>query len=169
MPPCRCRVIPLVSRAFRHAHDDHLPHPKAWAVTRQIDPSMVGWFRKIAASLEEVIVLGPHYSSSGLVLLPAMLAMAAMAAPNLRHLTIGGHWGDIPVMHSLVFLSQVKELTLQGWAFNADTDGMEMERLSGLRSLEVRDSLLQYLCQVATRSLPLSALPYPCLYCWAYR
>lgn len=103
---------------------------------------MVAWFRKIAGSLEMLTVSGPYYSSSGLLLLPAMLAMAAAVAPNLRRLSISGHWGDIPVMHSLVFLGQVKELTLQDWAFTADADVMEMHRLSGLRSLEVRYSLL---------------------------
>jgi hypothetical protein len=104
---------------------------------------MVQWFVKIAASVEELTVMLPFYSPGlDLDLLPAMLAIAGTVAPNLRCLNIGGEWRDIPLMHLLVLLSQIKELTLQDWAFSAVMTIPEILRLSGLQSLEVRVPLL---------------------------
>jgi hypothetical protein len=62
--------------------------------------------------------------------------MAAKSAPKLSLLTIRGNW-DIPTMHSLLFLSQLKELILHDLALGEGVGTYNIMCLTGLRSLEV--------------------------------
>lgn len=95
---------------------------------------MVMWSMKIAGNLKKLEVRVDHLRPG---MLPQMLSMAAIFAPNLQRLIIYSG-ADQPVMHSLAFLSQIKELTLDDWKFPEDNVASGIKGLSGLRSLEVR-------------------------------
>jgi hypothetical protein len=97
---------------------------------------MVDYFPKIAGAMEVLRVMLPE-NKPGLLLLPQLLVLVAKAAPKLRVVEVGEDWEGIPVLHSLVFFGQIKELILKNWAFPEDGDVTEMQRLSGLYSLEV--------------------------------
>jgi len=79
----RCRVIPLVSQAFRCVHNDYPPQRKALKLEHPITRGMIVWFNKTASSLErlEVDLRGDVPGC-----LSQMLAMAAITAPNLDDL-----------------------------------------------------------------------------------
>jgi len=115
---------------------------------------MVVWTLKIARSLESLVIhLG---EDNGRSLLSQMLAVAANAAPNLHDLYILGKWAGTrgPTLDSLAMLTQIKTLRLPLWEFSGDGDVTDMQRISGLRSLEVT---LVNCC--------LSNL-WPCTICW---
>jgi hypothetical protein len=67
-----------------------------------------------------------------------MLSMAAVAAPNLRRLTVYNISADQPVFSSLSLLSKVEKLTLTFWDFSEmASEVVGITGLSGLRSLQV--------------------------------
>jgi len=71
-------------------------------------------------------------------LLPLMLTLATVKAPQLRQLQIMGGWMPCrATIASLASLGQIKELTLEGWTFPPRGRLNEIRSLSGLRSLEV--------------------------------
>jgi len=115
---------------------------------------MAAWTLNISPSLEDLAI---HFGEdNGRSLLPQMLAVAANAAPNLHNLSIRGKWAGTrgPTLDSLAMLTQIKTLHLPLWEFSGDGDVTDMQRISGLRPLEVT---LVNCC--------LSNL-WPCTICW---
>jgi len=113
---------------------DHPPVCKYWYIDQLVDVSMVAWFLKIAGTLEDLqLAVSPEHEEG---FLAQMLAMAAIAAANLRELVIYNHTSSGTV-HSLVFLSQIQDLHLEGWHFPGTGLVTEMQCLTGLQSLKV--------------------------------
>lgn len=105
-------------------------------MNRMVTKPMIGWFLKIAPSVEELII--DYDDQEGV--LAQMLAMAAIAAPKLQRLWIyrkkSGGIGSA-VLNSLAFLYQIKKLDLINLGFPKQENVATMQRLSGLRSLQV--------------------------------
>jgi hypothetical protein len=134
-----------VSSRFRQIHLDYPPHRKKWKIVRDFDKSLVEWFMHIAGRIEILKVHGDSY------FLPQML-MAAVGAPNLQRLCIRNI--DSPVLHSLSFLSQIRELSLNLWHFPEGSDGAGMQCLTGLQSLTVglpNSGVIQFLSHEQSR------------------
>lgn len=138
----------LISKACLQSHKDYPPHRKEWSIHRSIEPSMLQWFLLIAGSLERLTAVK---SDQNIDLLPALLAEAARTAPNLNILLLSGGNGikiGMGEMKSLNFLSHIKRLELGDWCLTGDDAVFaEVEHLSGLQSLEVKNHL-DYITQL---------------------
>jgi len=130
----RCRVIPLVSQAFRCVHNDYPPQRKALKLEHPITRGMIVWFNKTASSLErlEVDLRGDVPGC-----LSQMLAMAAITAPNLDDLKVCTVCDDGALLSSISLLSQIKKLSIGDLAFPKKGGLADLQNLSGLQSLEV--------------------------------
>jgi len=137
---CRCRVIPCVSRELGQIHEDYPPKRSRWKTSitpsKPITKPMLKFFQAITASLEQLDI-SVWCKKTGL--LSQMLAVASITAPNLHQLLVVGYWGSISrrVFDSIALFGQIKRLSVSPWRFPEDGDVTQMQRLSGLRSLEV--------------------------------
>jgi hypothetical protein len=120
---------------MRQIHRDYPPRRKEWSVYQPITRPMLDWFMGVAPRLEILTVVVEEKNVPGL--LPELLAQAAKRAPQLRELHVAGDWESGAVHKSLSSLSQITELCLESWEFPACGNVKEMQRLSGLKSLEV--------------------------------
>jgi len=138
----RCRIIPLVSKAFRRVHNKYPPQRETLELTRPITRATVIWFRKIASSLKSLEV---HQILGGQGCLSQMLTFAAITAPNLEKLKID--WikdRSGALLSSISFLSQLKKLTINDLEFPEKGGLTDLQSLSGLQSLEVNTEHLNY-------------------------
>jgi len=103
-------------------------------VAKLVTQPMASWFVKIALSVEK---LEFSWVGQETGLLSQLLAMAAIAAPNLRELSICQDWRLGAVLDSVAFLSQIKRLRISRFWMWESENWAAVQRLSGLRSLQV--------------------------------
>jgi len=133
----RCHVIPLLSRWFLQIHKDQPPLRKEWSVHSLVTKPMVGWFLKIAPTVE---TLTAHIKGPELGLLPQLLAMTTIVAPSLQELSVYSFCEVVvgsATLDGLAFLSQIKKLDLALVGISESENVASLRRLSGLRSLQV--------------------------------
>jgi len=98
---------------------------------------MLSWFLNIASTLTELAKMLPQ---GGLGLYLPMLTLASIKATKLKVLDLSG-WANCigPLLYSLVLMSQIKDLWIEGWNFPS---AASLQHLSGLQSLVVSNSFL---------------------------
>ena len=79
------------------------------------------------------------FAMEELGLMPAMLSLAAIKAPKLRHLAVSTHGEAVPsILLSISLLSNLEELKVCGWDFPDNHNTLAIINLSGLRALKVK-------------------------------
>jgi hypothetical protein len=138
---CRCRVVPFVSKNFRHVHNEFPPKERYYRLGTKITQAQVDWFKRTVNSVEMLRttwLVNARNSDHEQCLLHEVLS-AARAAPKLRSLHMYGNDGGA-LLPSLGSLSQITKLELSCWkCLNAGILD-ECKHFTGLRSLEVRHS-----------------------------
>jgi hypothetical protein len=155
---CRCRIIPVLSRACLQSHRTFPPHRKEWYTVGIVTPNEVEWFKRVAGAVERITIISARFSDDEPGLAPQLLALAGTLAPNLQTLVLEGRrvvegsWEDQyfdmtvsgPLIRSLAMLGQLRRLKLSNWLFCRTRLASEFYCFSCLRMLEVDSQSLPF-------------------------
>jgi hypothetical protein len=97
------------------------------------------WYSATAASLRTLHV-SPYFEEDEydhIHLLAQLLMVAALRAPQLQEVSFGTYRINSSDLDSLCFLSQIKKLDIEKWEISTNISVLQMQQISGLRSLEV--------------------------------